>query len=57
VPLIATGWLASEGHADAAVEAALEFRKNRPVQHEDEPDPLAGLEAELAGDGDLPSWG
>jgi hypothetical protein len=57
VPLIATGWLASEGHADAAVEAALEFRKNRPVQHEDEPDPLAGLEAELAGDGDLPGWG
>ena len=56
VPLIATGWLASEGHADAACEAALEFRRNRPVQHEDEPDPLADLEAELAGDGELPGW-
>jgi hypothetical protein len=57
VPLIATGWLASEGHADAACEAALEFRKNRPAPRDDEDDPLAGLEAELAGDGELPSWG
>lgn len=54
-PLIATALLASEGHADAACEAALEFRKNRPVQGED--DPLAGLEAELGGGGELPSWG
>ena len=54
VPLIATGWLASPGHADAACRAALEFRKNRPVMEED---PLAGLEAQLAGAGGLPSWG
>lgn len=54
-PLIATALLASEGHADAACEAALEFRKNRPVQGED--DPLAGLEAELGGGGELSSWG
>jgi hypothetical protein len=58
VPLIATGWLASEGHADAACEAALEFRQNRPVQHEGDEDPLAGLEADLAGDGgELAGWG
>lgn len=54
-PLIATAWLASEGHADAACDAALEFRRNRPAPTGE--DPLAGLEDELAGGGPLASWG
>jgi hypothetical protein len=49
--------LASPGHLAAAGEAAMELRLNRPSARQDEADPLKDLEAMLAGDGELPSWG
>lgn len=68
VPLLAAAWLADTRHAmetgmeepewkvlEAACEAALEFRKNRPVQAER--DPLADLEAQLEAGGKLTAWG
>ena len=51
VPLLATAWLASLGHLNAARDAAVEFQLNRPVPQEEIIDPLADLEASLT-DGD-----
>jgi len=56
-PLPATAWLASPGHLEAACDAALEYQLNRPVPKAEEIDPLAVLEASLAGDHGLASWG
>jgi hypothetical protein len=49
--------LASPGHLDAACEAALELRLNRPVTREEEADPLKDLEADLLEAGAFTSWG
>ncbi len=62
VPLLATAWLAGPVFLNAARDAASEFRLNRPVEREPEPeaetvDPLADLEARLTGGGEVPSWG
>jgi hypothetical protein len=57
VPLLATAWLASPGHLNAARDAAIEFQLNRPAPQEEIVDPLADLEASLAGDRGLASWG
>ena len=49
--------LASPGHLEAACEAALELRLNRPATPEEEHDPLKDLEASLIDAGAFGSWG
>ena len=50
--------LCSPGHLQAACDAALELRRNQPApKDEDEADPLADLEASLAGTGEIAGWG
>jgi hypothetical protein len=50
--------LCSPGHLQSACDAALELRLNQPAPvDEDDADPLADLEASLAGDGEIASWG
>ena len=55
--MFATAALASPGHLDAACDAALEFRLNRPVTREDDADPLGDLEASLLEEGAFTPWG
>jgi hypothetical protein len=55
--MLATAALASPGHLDAACDAALELRLNRPVTREDETDPLGDLEATLMEEGAFTPWG